>query len=587
MILNIEKLDTLDKLKTALNNSIVALDCETTLGEVVMITLAVKDKQFYLDVNENYPFALQVVKEIAKSDITLCGHNLKYDIVSIYKTFKVRLYNPLVDTMIASMVLHCGKDVPTGFHSLESVTRRAYDPYAYTLQGYLGAPYITKTLRDSFLRPVERFSYEQIYYACLDVYYALNAYKRLTEALLENELMPTFKLECDFIHVLSEMEINGLPLNVDKWRALAVKAKQESEELLAALKQIADINWNSPIQVARFLKRPSVSRQALKDLEDDGVVSLYTAYKDAMKRSSTYGEAFIEKHYNPFSGSIHSTYFQILATGRTSSLNPNCQNIPSKEEYRACFEAKEEDEFIVCADYEQMEARALGALSKDEVILEVFEKGLDYHSETAKRIFNVQEVSPQQRKIAKSVGFAILFGGGPKTLNAKYGIPLKEATKLVKQYFEAYKTLKKYFDSGTAKAIKDGYIVIDDYIKRKSYLDEYERIQGLKKIAHLSSAAVKELDNLYAAVERKYRNYRPQGSCATVAKLAGIELLKLSRQYEGKMKLLALVHDEYVISVHSSVLEEVHMIQETMELAARQVLGTAIPVDLSVSKSWS
>lgn len=578
----------------------IALDTETYYSKVVLITLATHERQFYVDAVEDFDFAKRLIQYLSDSEVALIGHNIKYDYKVIYETFSIHLQNTLYDTLLASMVLDCGLDVPKGHHSLESLTRRITDLYAYSSQGYLGLPYVSKKVRDSFFNLAYPFSNEQITYAILDAYYTYCDHINIYPILQKEQLIDTYRLECDFTRVVAIMELNGLPFDKEAWLKLAQLNEHRTQQALEELQKIAQINWNSPKQVAKVFElfdidttvkgkdgniKQSVSRVHLADKKEDIVIK-YLTYKELSKKSSTYGVKFVQKYYNSDTGRIHTNIFQILDTGRTSSSNPNCQNIPHDEEFRSCFKAPKGYK-IIKADYGQIEARVLASLSKERVMIDMFESGLDYHTETAKKIYKRDDITKDSplRRTAKSVGFAILFGGGPKTIHERYGVPLEEAKTLVANYFDAFPTLKRYFDEGKKKAIEDGYIIIDDVIRRKSRLEESKRISALLPLVKRDLVSKRLISGLEAAVGRKFQNYRPQGTAASIAKLAGIRLLEALKPYDAQ--ILLLVHDEYVVLVKEEQAEEVSkIVKKTMEDAATVFSSVEVPVDVKIADHW-
>jgi len=308
-----------------------------------------------VDVRSHYDIAYELVKMIADQNKLVIGHNLSYDYRVIKQDFGITLEN-LFDTMIAAQILECGLPTKRGHFTLEKTAQRYYDPFAYTNQGNLFIPYVTKKVRDSFalIEDDEEFSEVHLTYGALDVVYAYGLYVHLQRLLRENDLHDLARLEFETIKVLTDMSINGIPINKDAWLKVAEQSKAAAEELLKELKLVADINWLSWQQVSKVFKtkginvefidrktgtiKESVSKVALASKMSDPLVKTYIDYREAVKRDGTYGESFLQ-HVNPRTGRIHSSFWQIKDTGRTSSSDPNMQNIPHGEEYRSAFEA--------------------------------------------------------------------------------------------------------------------------------------------------------------------------------------------------------------------------------------------------------
>ena len=156
---------------------------------------------------------------------------------------------------------------------------------------------------------------------------------------------------------------------------------------------------------------------------------------------------------NPRTGRVHSNFNQArAATGRLSSDNPNLQNIPIKNaagrEVRKAFVPRDEDHILLAADYSQIELRLIAEISKDEFMLEAFHAGRDFHRATAAKVFNVEfdDVTPEQRRNAKTVNFSIIYGAGATNLSKQLGIKRSEAKELIDNYFSQFKGLKNYMN---------------------------------------------------------------------------------------------------------------------------------------------
>jgi DNA polymerase-1 len=330
--------------------------------------------------------------------------------------------------------------------------------------------------------------------------------------------------------------------------------------------------------------KESVSKTVLADVTDS-LVKLYLDYKATSKQSSTYGEAFLD-HVNPATGRIHTSLFQIKDTGRTSSGTPNLQNIPNDKEYRAAFEAPEGYTFVV-ADYSQQEARLLAHLSQDPTFLQMFYDGLDYHLETAKKAFGDPTLTKEspERKLAKNTGFAIAFGGGAATIHQRYKVRLDRAKDLVKRYFEVYPRLKAYFEEQGDLARERGYILIDNIVKRRSYLPKWDIFKFCERHLHLDVPTYHSTyKTLRAEYQRKAQNYRPQGNGASISKLAGV----LLRKYSSKFEIILLVHDEWILLCKEEDAPYVKDILERCMVEAASVYSDlVIPAESVVTKIWN
>jgi DNA polymerase-1 len=201
---------------------------------------------------------------------------------------------------------------------------------------------------------------------------------------------------------------------------------------------------------------------------------------------------------------VYSSFLQTgTATGRLSSKNPNLQNIPTRteigNEIRKGFVAKE-DFLLVGLDYSQIELRLLAHFSMDKHLLQAFREDLDIHLQTAVMLFGKEEAK-NKRAIAKSVNFGLLYGMGSKKLSETINVPLKEAKEIIKNYFENFSDVKRYFEKLKNEAKKNGYI--QTLLKRRRYF-AYERANAMQ----------------LAMYEREAINSKFQGSAADLVKLA-------------------------------------------------------------------
>ena len=190
-------------------------------------------------------------------------------------------------------------------------------------------------------------------------------------------------------------------------------------------------------------------------------------FRKYQKLKSTYVDA-LPQMVNPKTGRIHTSYNQArAATGRLSSENPNLQNIPIRDEagrkIREAFIPRDEDHILLAADYSQIELRLIAHISNDEAMLEAFQKGQDIHSATAARVYGVdiEEVTADQRRNAKTVNFSIVYGAGATNLSQQLKIKRTEAKKLIDNYFEQYHGLKKYFDDTVVLTAKYTNVIND------------------------------------------------------------------------------------------------------------------------------
>lgn len=380
--------------------------------------------------------------------------------------------------------------------------------------------------------------------------------------------------------------------------------------IYAELNEVADINWDSPKQVAPVLKsfgvstmvmdkdtmqlKESVSKLALKDQGSHPIVEKYLKYKELKKSASSYGEKFLA-HVGD-DGRIHSSFHQIKDTGRTSSMAPNMQNIPRTEVFRRCFQGQG-DNVLVIADFANQELRVLADKANEASMIDAFMHGRDIHLETAKKAFDNDELKKdsEERQMAKSMNFLMAYGGGASKLATQFSIPMGRAKALIKKYFEEFRSLEEYFYKTGEFAREHGYILIDDVIKRRSYIPEWEEYtyceEHMRRTAATNKGPDPRIENryryLFSKIQRDSQNYPIQGTSANISKLAGI-LLRRKATETGLFKIVLLIHDEWVLECKPEDAQQVSKILEDCMLAAAGEFCRAIPIpaESKINKHW-
>lgn len=549
--------------------------------QIIMFQIGDAHNQFIIDTR--YTDISCLKRFLESKRIVKIGHNIKYDYKVLNTNYGITLNN-VFDTMITDYVLTTGLSVT---HSLEECCIRylKYNPYGNQLS--LFDPFITKKerLNISKKNSFEDFSKEEIFYGATDVISTYKLYEVLSKKVLETKQNKIVALENKFVCVLADMELTGLPIREDLWMSL----EQENRTLLETLRNSLPegINWDSPKQVVTYFKEQGIPTKVLDrktGIEKDSVqtstitkavkeqfplVKQYTEYKGVAKLVSSYGNKFLS-NINPATGRIHSSFIQILHTGRISSNSPNLQQIPREAEFRNCFET---DKVFISADYSSQEIHVLANKSKEPIMIDGLNRGLDIHKLTAAMAYNklYRDVTDKERQIGKSINFLIAYGGGAHKLSSNFAIELKTSKLLLKQYFINYSKVLPYFENTRAQALRDGYILIDK-LGRRCYFPDY----------HLA----KHDSSIRAEIERKAVNYSIQGESASMSKLAGVFLRGFSKAY--RFKLVLMIHDEWIIECAEEDAEQVSKIlQLCMEKAARVFLKhTTITCKPVISKRW-
>jgi len=263
----------------------------------------------------------------------------------------------------------------------------------------------------------------------------------------------------------------------------------------------------------------------------------------------------------------------VAATGRLSSNNPNLQNIPIRtekgREIRKAFIPRNKDFELLAADYSQIELRIIAALSEDESMMSAFKEGIDIHSVTASKVFDVElkAVDREMRSKAKTVNFGIIYGISAFGLSQRINIPRKEAQEIIDNYFEKYPGIKKYMDNSIQFARDHGYV--ETIMKRRRYLKD---INGRNAVVR-------------GFAERNAINAPIQGSAADIIKVAMINIQEEFEKQQFKSKLLLQVHDELVFDAHKDELETIsEIIKNKMEHAVK--LKVPLIVEMDHANNW-
>ena len=410
--------------------------------------------------------------------------------------------------------------------------------------------------------------------------------------LEEKELNLLREIEMPLSCVLADMEYVGVSVDVEYLKELSEVMENSSHKLERKIYDIAGegFNLNSPRQVGEVLfdklqipnpkkrknKKYSTSAEILEELaENYEIAELILQYRKYTKLKSTYTDA-LPLLISPFDGRIHTTFNQtITATGRLSSSNPNLQNIPVRTEegnkIRNAFVPKDRENYLIMsADYSQIELRLLAHISGDKHLIEAFRSGVDVHTLTASKVFDVpvEEVTKEMRYKSKAVNFGIIYGQSKYGLAKALDISWEEAEDFINKYFKTYPSVKKYMSEIVKLAEKQGYV---------------ESIYGRKR--HLESELFSSNIQLREFGKRAAINHPMQGTAADLIKIAMIELNKKLKDNNLESKMILQVHDELVLEVKKSELEKVKsLVLESMELG--QPFDVPLLVDVSAGESW-
>jgi DNA polymerase-1 len=428
--------------------------------------------------------------------------------------------------------------------------------------------------------------------AGVDAEVVLRVEEPMTARLDEEGLRPVFEsTEMPLVEVLADMERAGV--RVDR-ELLANMSRDMDAQLAALTKQIhrlakGEFNINSPVQLREVLferlgmksgkktGKTRVASTAEDVLEELALVHELPRkildYRSIQKLKSTYVDALPDLIL-PRTGRIHATFHQtIAATGRLSSADPNLQNIPIRTaEGRRIREAFVSDpgHLLLSADYSQIELRILAHLSQDETLIDTFRKGEDVHDRTAREIFGPLSPIPpdEQRRIAKMVNYALLYGKTGFTLAKDLGVSRKEAESFIEAYFDRYPSVRGFIKQTIADARETGTV--------RTLLGRLRRLPDLRAKSY----------PVRMEAERQAMNTPVQGSAADLIKKAMIDLWRALREREMGSRLILQIHDELLLEVPEGEAEEARaLVAEVMEGA----LDLAVPlvVDGRLGRTWA
>jgi DNA polymerase-1 len=410
----------------------------------------------------------------------------------------------------------------------------------------------------------------------------------LHQRILEKKLETIYsEMELPLAPLLFQMERAGLKVDRATLADLSNYLGLELKKLTVKIYELAgrEFNIGSPKQVGEVLSeldmasgrktstgRISTSKAVLEELaQTHELPRQIIDYRELDKLKSVYTDAL--PHQIAEDGRIHCLLNQtVAATGRLSSSEPNLQNIPIRTELgrriRRAFVA-EKGYKIISADYSQLELRLLAHITQDAVMLEAFQNGEDIHSRTARLVFGAKtdEELKEARRFAKIVNFAIAYAIEPWGLSQRVGISRPEAKKVIEDYYNTYKGVRRYMEEVPVRAREHGYV-----------RSIYGRIRPLPGISDRNA-------NIRKAAEREAINMPIQGTASDIVKIA---MLKVEEEFkrEGiKAQLLMQVHDELLVEASADTAEHVaKILKREMETAVS--LDVPLIVDVGIADNW-
>lgn len=618
------------------------------MSNIVMLQIGTLEKRFVIDARVVDISILKPILE--DETILKVGHNLKFEYKFFYVHFGIRMQNiwdtMLTEKVLtngldlryslaalAERYLHIAPSESVDLFTFEK------DDNGEALYDIEDQLFIDKSIRLGFINIGDKpFTLKQILYGEGDIIYPL----QIRELQLKNKYFPSvcIALENEFCLSLAEVESVGMDFDSQQWLQIYADRLPLFQQYENKLKQYVVDNhpdfstgmdlfsseptcslmWTSSDQVVKLFRKLEIcpkerSKQTkqfeytvgaaalLKILDKDHkeafykkqapdvitntqeLILLYLSFKREEQAVTTFGKEWL-KYVHPITRRVHSSYRQILNTGRISSTNPNLQNIPADVRYRKCFIAPKGYK-VVNADYSSQEIRVLADVSGVQEMIDFFilgdkDFGDDFHSFTATKMFRIIYNDPKfvaskktkrERDVAKAINFKLSYGGSAFTLKDDFGVSEEEAQQFINNYFDSFPGLQADFKKVQKFALEHGYIVIDTYTQRRWFCPYYDKMKAIEKeiwtyypkdYRQMSAAQRQEvktrnkidfpfLGEMWSQyfyykgqLERAALNFRIQGLSGGMTKLAAILLRnwKLKNGYDKEGFINNLIHDE-------------------------------------------
>ncbi len=399
-------------------------------------------------------------------------------------------------------------------------------------------------------------------------------------------------IEEPLMKVLSQMELTGVKVDLESLKDFANTLRKQMNARETEIREYAQspgLNVSSPKQMGEVIfeklkldpKAKKTARGAwptdeetLAELSDrHPIIDALLDYRGLRKLLSTYIEPFAQ-YISPSDGRVHTTFNQALtSTGRLSSSNPNLQNIPIRteqgREIRKAFVPGEPGWVMMSADYSQIELRVMAHLCGDEHLRQAFRDGLDIHAATAAKIFGVpvEEVSADQRRMAKTANFGIMYGISSFGLAQRLKCPRTEAKKLIDDYFASFPSIRAFIDGTLAKARETLYT--ETMLGRRRYIPDINSNNA----------------NIRSNAERNAVNAPIQGTAADIIKLAMIRVSERLRKEGLKSRMVLQIHDELLLEVPEAEIDAARAVL-TEEMQGVMELSVPLTVECNYGKTW-
>ncbi|MBD0263440.1 MAG: DNA polymerase I [Tolypothrix sp. T3-bin4] len=544
--------------------------------------------------NLNQKIALEALRPILESaNYPKALQNAKFDRL-VLRCQGIKLAGVVFDSMLASYVLN-----PDGSHNLTDLSKKYLD---LTAKSYLELVPKGQTIADLDIPAVAN-------YCGMDVYSTFGLVPKLREEL---DKIPTLhklllSVEQPLEPVLAEMEYTGFRINTDYLKELSqqlqidlAKLEQQAIEIagekfnLGSPKKLSEILFDKLGLSTKYSRKiqtgystDAATLEKLQEVDETGFVDAIMEYRTLSKLKSTYVDA-LPALVRPDTQRVHTDFNQtVTSTGRLSSSNPNLQNIPIRTAFsrqiRKAF-VPESSWLMVAADYSQIELRILAHLSQEPVLVEAYQNNQDIHTVTARLVFEKEDITSDERRLAKTINFGVIYGMGSLRFSRSTGVDKTLANEFIQRFYSRYPKVFEYLESVKKQAIAQGYV--ETILGRRRYVDFTSNSIRKYKGNKLEDIDLKKLGNLGAydaGLLRAAANAPIQGSSADIIKIAMVKMHEVLQNYQSR--LLLQVHDELVFEVLPSEWEELEpQIKSAMENAVQ--LSVPLLVDVRAGENW-
>ena len=565
-------------------------DTETTgldalKAEIVGLALSYQPgKAWYILLPEDRREVLRMLQPLKplfeNPAIGKTGQNIKYDL-QILGNYGIRVNGPLFDTMLAHYLLN-----PDKRHNLNFLAEKYLDYKMIPIEELIGQ----KDRDQLSMRSVDPVIQKE--YAGEDADITGRLKPILGQELEKAGLTALFgDVEMPLVPVLASMEKSGIRLDKITLADISLGLSEEIENLEKEITEMAGIAFNvaSPKQLGEILfehlkidpqaRRTrsgqfSTSEEVLAKLANrHPIVNKILEFRGLTKLLNTYIDTLPDLA-DAQTGKIHTHFNQaITSTGRLSSINPNMQNIPIREErgreIRKAFVASDAEHVILSADYSQIELRIMAHMSRDENMLAAFNRSEDIHAATAAAIYRVRhdQVTREMRSKAKVANFGIIYGISSFGLSQRLNISRPEARSFIDGYFTSYPGIKAYMDQSIRVAREHGYVTT--ILGRRRYLPDI----------------LSENQVVRGMAERNAINSPIQGSAADIIKIAMVRIYGQMEKYGLRSRMVLQVHDELNFDVY---LPELNQLREIVRHEMEHAIQLRVPlvIDIGEGRNW-